>query len=358
MSGTHPPGRRFSKVFEGIPGAYYREAAGAFQEARAQTGCRASTTLRVAGVTFRLEFADDQTPGIILPTLAHSTSADDPAADWTIRCWEDASTGGTMPLPTPVMLTGQRHNCLFTVSDQRYRTFYHGWMETLMFIDREGEGYACYLDAAQLPMYEKAAPLRQIFNTALNLRGRQIVHAAAVGHPHGSLLLAGPPRSGKSTLAVQCLLQGMGFQSDDLCVISQDDPPRSWSIYNVAKLRDDSLSRVPSGLPLQSFIEGTEKKHFFHVNRVFPERLLPSAPLKAIVIPTITGESTSRLLQATRLEAMKALIPWSVHEVPTSDNLGEKIMLKALSRLPAYRLELGGNAEQTFTLLQTLLHEA
>lgn len=357
MNDQAHPARPLSRIYETLPGAYFREAADFFSQAADRAGST-EVVLQAAGMSFRMRFAGDVARPLILPTLAHHVAAAGTPADWTIHCWDDASTGSVMPLPTPQMRTDHRRNCLFAVSDQRYRAFYQEWMETLMFIDREGSAYGCYLNAPALPMYEKAAPLRQIFNTALNIQGRQIVHAAAVGYPEGSVLLAGPPRSGKSTLAVQCLLQGMGYQSDDLCVISQDDAPRSWSLYNVAKLRADSLSRVSNDLPLRSFTEGNETKYYFHVNEVFPERLLPSAPLKALVIPRITGEPDSRLRPATRLEAVKALIPWSVNEVPTSDNLGEKIMLKAVGHLPAYRLELGSDEKQTFELLRKLIHES
>jgi hypothetical protein len=305
-----------------------------------------------------LRFAGELAAERILPSIAHLVVSSDTSPAWTLNCWDDSTTGSRMTMPTGEMLAHRQRYCLGIVSNSRYRAFYQEWLETLSSVDRAGEAYTCYLNASALPMYEKAAPMREILNVMLNFQGKQIVHAASVGYATGTLLLAGPARSGKSTLAVQCLLQGMGYQSDDLCVLSCEECPRSWNLYNVAKLRDDALARVSTGFPLSTFTEGEETKHYFHVNRVYPERIVPVAPVKALLIPEITGEVSSELIPVKRLEAMRALIPWSVSEVPASDAMGERIMLKAISHFPAYKLRLGTDSEQTIKLLHELIHQS
>jgi hypothetical protein len=356
MNRGDAPKRPFSKVFEKVAEAYFQEAKDSFSRASSQAGISRDLKLRLADIPFRLLLAGDAVVERILPSIAHLVVREDISAEWTLHGWDESSTASAMTMPTQEMMINQQHYCLPLVSNQRYRAFYQEWLETLSFIDREGEAYTCYLDAGRLPMYEKAAPMRQVFNAALNIHGKQIAHAAAVGYAHGSVLIAGPARSGKSTLAVQCLLQGMGYQSDDLCVISGEENPRSWSLYNVAKLRDDALARVSPDFPLLSFTEGEETKHYFHVNQIYPERILPVAPIKALLIPEITEEAQSRLIPVKRLDAMRALIPWSVSEVPTSDNLGERIMLKALGHFPAYQLRLGSDPKQTFELIKDLIN--
>jgi len=347
--------RPLSRIYETLPGAYFREAREAYQRAVRNAGISHNVLLRVAGILIQLRFAGDVAQRMILPTLAHLIEDTKDTPQWIFHCWDDASTRSAMPMPTAEMKNDHRRNCLHKVSDRRYVAFYQEWMEVLSFIDREGEAYACYLDASSLPMYERAAPLRQVFNTALNLRGCQIVHAAAVGDNEASLLIAGPPRSGKSTLAVQCLLRGMRYQSDDLCILSHDCPPRSWSLYNVAKIREEGVGPISSELPLEAFTEGEERKYFFHVNTSFPDQILPVAPVKALLIPKITGEPISRLSPATALDGMRALLPYSISEVPTADNSGEKIILKALGHLPVYHLHLGSNSDKTCLMLKDFL---
>ena len=74
--------------------------------------------------------------------------------------------------------------------------------------------------------------------------------------------------------------------------------------------------------------------------------------MKALFIPQVTAEPVSRLVPATRLDAMRALVQWSLSEVPSADTLGAKIMLKALGQVPAYTLHLGSNPRQTLDLLR------
>lgn len=355
MSQDRARNRPLSKVFDKVAEAYFQEARESFLRAVNRVGTSSDLKICLAEVSFRLRFGGDVAAAMVLPSIAHLVVQEDSPEPWKIYCWDDSSTDSAMTMPTQEMMAHHQRYCLSIVSNMRYRAFYQEWLDTISLIDREGEAYTCYLDAAQLPMYEKAAPMRQIFNTALNTKGKQIVHAAAVGYPHGSVLLAGPARSGKSTLAVQCFLHGMGYQSDDLCVISSEEIPRSWSLYNVAKLREDALSRVAPDFPLLSFTEGEETKYYFHANEVYPDRILPVAPIKALIIPEINGETLSQLIPASRLDAMRALIPWSVSEVPTSDNLGERIMLKALGHFPAYKLRLGSDFKHTLKILKDLI---
>lgn len=151
---------------------------------------------------------------------------------------------------------------------------------------------------------------------------------------------------------MQCLAAGLHYQSDDLCVVSAEDPPRSWCLYRNAKLRADSLSLAPPGLPLRAFTEGGETKHCFLADEAFPGCLLPAAPWKALAIPRITRAPESRLRPASPLDAMRALVPWSVSEVPAAGNAGKKIMLRALARVRTYHLDVGTNPAQTMALLK------
>ena len=361
MSDASSKVRPQSRILETLPEAYFKESAETFARALAATGSPKEIIIELAEMRICLRFAGDVLIPLIVPTLAHLVSDKTGPVDLTICCWDDETTRSKMALPTGLILTEHLRNCLHSVSNHRFSAYYHEWMGVLCTIDlQDNVAYYCYLNAAAMPMYEIAAPMRQIFNEAFNQRGKQLVHAAAVGSSQGSVLLAGAAKSGKSTLAVQSLLLGMDYQSDDLCVISQEESPRSWSIYNIAKLREDSVSRLGKAVPeLSHFIEGEEKKSFFYAHQHFPKKVLKEASIKALVIPMITNEATSRLTVTTRIDAMRALVPWSVSEVPTSDpQLGGKIMLKAINQLPSYKLEVGRDEKQTIGLLRSLIHES
>jgi len=205
-------------------------------------------------------------------------------------------------------------------------------------------------------MYEVSGPLRPLLNAALNRRGLQIVHASAIGTPEGSLIFAGPPFSGKSTLAVRSLLDGLGYQSDDLCVVSAEARPRSYSLYNIAKLRDDCVPRFPSLAPvLSSFVEDFEKKSYFYVQEQFPERVLKVAPIRALVLSHVVDEPVSRLQRGTRQAAIVGLVNCTSKEIPMSGITGEGIMFKAINRLPIWHLLIGRDKDRPIELVRELL---
>jgi hypothetical protein len=246
------------------------------------------------------------------------------------------------------------------MTNERFHTFYVPGVRILSCMDVESAtGYSCYFDAEHLSMYEVSGPLRPLLNAVLNRRGLQIVHASAVGTPEGSLLFAGPPFSGKSTLAVSALLDGLSYQSDDLCVLSSEDAPRSFSLYNIAKLREDCLPRFPDLAPVvSSFVEDFEKKSYFYVHEQFPQQVLKVAPVRALVLTHVVPQPISRLMRATHKAGVVGLMNCTGKEIPMTGIKGEGIMFKAVNRLPIWDLLIGRDGRSLELVHQLLERQA
>jgi len=316
--------------------------------------------ITIAGLKVCIRGAGDWLLPKLGATLEHLKTGPLLDGDFTIHCWDEATTGCASPLTEQWAQYVDRYCCLNGMkglTTERYRNFYMEWVGAFCAIDMETKtAYCCYRDAARISMYEVSAPFRSIFGTLLNLHGMHLVHASAIGSTRGTLLFAGPPGSGKSTLAIQCLQAGMGYQSDDLCVLRGGPAPHSLSLFNIAKLREDALPRFKELHPiLAHFQEDEEKKAYFYVHRHFPERVLREAPIRAVVLPVVTDQPVTSMERAAPMEAVLGLISWSVKEIPKADALGERIMLQALSRLPAYRMRLGRDEESTLNLIRSLL---
>lgn len=351
--------RPVTEIGSHLPESYFREAETAFAQAVAHTGGGAEFFIELAGLKICLRDAGGALLPRIAATLAHLEVQNGAPVDFTISCWDHKATGAGMPLPARWMVNQAAFCCLRILTNPRFRTFYIEWMRILSCVDLQSNtAYCCYEDAERLLMYEISGPLRPIFNTILNRKGMQLVHASAIGSHGRSLLFAGAPGSGKSTLAVFCLQEGLSYQSDDICILTCEKQPRSLSIYNIAKLREDACPRFPSFAPLLTHFqeENEEKKAFFYVNEHFPDQVLKEAPVRAVVLPNIVDEPVSRLERATPIEAVRAVIAWTDREIPKSDTLGDKIMLQALARLPAYRLHLGRDHRSTLDLIRGLLN--
>jgi len=340
-----------------LPPAYFAEAARAFEVARSVAGGECEFAFRIGGVRFRLRIIGSELAHRITRTLAHLRLEPGGEPDFTICAWDDKAAGAPLPRPKRWMLGRDGKSCLRALTDTRYQTFFVEPVRILSCVDLGTRiGYSCYLDASRLSMYEVSGPMRPLINAVLNRRGMQLVHASAIGTPTGSLLFAGKPFSGKSTLAIRCLLDGLSYQADDLAVLTADEQPRSLCLYNIAKLRDDCLPRFASLAPvLDSFEEDAERKSYFYVHEQFPNRILNDAPVRAIVLPRIVDVECGSLERAAARDAMEALIACTVLEVPAADALGEAIMLRALRRLPIWRLSLGRDEAHTLKLVRQLL---
>jgi hypothetical protein len=351
-SSTPPP-----HVSSGPPEAYFRELEQAFARAQSGIGETRDFTLNFDGVVIRLRFIGDALPTRLLPTLAHLQAPATSPVDYTICCWDDRVARSALPPPAAWMQEGARQDSLPVLTDARFRTFYVPWFPLMSAIDLvDRTAYCCYSTSANLLMYEVSSPLRGLLNAILNQRGMQIVHASAVGTPEGSVLIAGAAFSGKSTLAMMALQDGLAYQSDDLCVLTAEAQPRSLCLYNIAKLREDMQSRFPVLQPLlTTFEEGGERKGYFYVHEHFSDRVMKAAPVRALVLSRIVDEPISQLTRASRTDAVRELVYQSMREIPTVPGPGERILLQALSRLPLWQLSVGRDGPQTLALIRQLL---
>jgi hypothetical protein len=357
MSAGPSWGGQATQLGSDLPASYFAEAEQAFAQALFITAEENEYFFSVGGVRFRLRIIGNNLARTITRTLSHLQIESCPQPDFTICAWDDKVAGAPMPRPKRWMLGHAGKHCLQSLTDARFHSFFVEPVRILSCLDHETRtGYSCYFDASHLSMYEVSGPMRPIFNAVLNRHGKQLVHASSVGSVNGTLLFAGRPFSGKSTLAVRCLLDGMSYQADDLCVLSADEKPRTLSLYNIAKLREDRVPYFPALAPvLSSFVEDAEKKSYFYVHEQFPERLLKDAPLQAIVLPHIIDEELSRLEPATGRDAMEGLLKWTVLEVPSATGFGEQMMLRAIKRVPIWHLHLGRDEAHSLKLIRELL---
>jgi hypothetical protein len=79
-----------------------------------------------------------------------------------------------------------------------------------------------------------------VFTLAARTQGLVSLHAACVGRGGHGILLMGSSGAGKSTVALQCLLQGLDFLSEDAVFVAPDTL-RATGIANFLHVRADSL---------------------------------------------------------------------------------------------------------------------
>jgi hypothetical protein len=210
------------------------------------------------------------------------------------------------------------------------------------FDERASRAYMFVVDAARIPWYERAAPLRTVLQWGLTGPQRLLVHAGAVGVDGHGVMLAGPSGSGKSTIAVAAVLAGHDFLGDDYVLIDRPgNGPHVHSLYATAKLAP-SATRLLSELPARyrGPLPPDASKHVVDVGTLRPARLRATARIAAIAIPRVRAGAGTRLRPASASAALMALAPTTVFQAPRNDGAALRPLASLVRQVPAYTLDL------------------
>jgi hypothetical protein len=267
---------------------------------------------------------------------------------WFVRLYENWS-----------LMCGPRGEILDFNCDE-ISAIYHPGPDVLSVLDREnGEAFYLLRDDAPLPFWELSSPFRHILHPWFDSRGLQYTHAGAVGGLNGGVLLAGKGGSGKSTTSLLCVSAGMLYVADDYCLTRPEDG-QVFSLYNTAKLKGpEDLERLPemSGRSFNedSFEHGGVGKGTFNLSELWPERMAAAFPLRAILLPTVTDKVESSLEPCSQGDALLALAPSTVAQLPFSGEADCTRLAALADKVPAYRLCLGSDLGLIPVLISALI---
>jgi hypothetical protein len=335
-----------------------------FDEAAARLGVT-DRFLDVAGAKLQVRCAGNDSE--IEAAFAHLIGSSGTSADLTIHVW-NCSVPATDYFLTLVLeklhanwgaVCGSRGEVL-DFHSERVPVIYHPGPDILSVVDiGRGQAYFMKRDASPLPYWEIGSPFRYILHAWFSARGLQFVHGGAVGTSQGGVLLVGKGGSGKSTTSMLCVKDGLLYAGDDYCLA---DPKTGFlfSLYNTGKLKGaEDLERLPEmtgrSRNRDSFEQGGVGKGIFFFSDIWPERLTPGFPLRAILIPRVSGQRDSRLEPCGKGEALLALLPSTVAQLPTANQADCDRLAELAGELPAYVFHLGSDLEQIPALVRRLL---
>jgi hypothetical protein len=337
------------------PGVAQLEAAFGEVTARAPIEER---SLRIGGHHVLLRFAGPGAIPAIASAFAHLTVAPAAKPELVVDIWDSASTGAAPP-PRPEVDPESPVGAFYFFEDPPARGVFQPGIQALSVVDL-GSDRAWYwvADPAGLPYWERAAPIRQILHWWMATRGHQQVHGGAVGTPDGGVLLVGKPGSGKSTSSLVSLVSELCYAGDDYSMVSIEPRPWVHSLFSSGKVHPENLSRLPHLKPALWNGErlATEKAVLF-VDQHFPDRPIEGFPLRAIVLPTITGGPYTRAVPASRAAALVALAPSTVFQLHTAGSEALQYMTHLVRKVPAYVLELGADVSEIPGVILALLDE-
>jgi hypothetical protein len=305
-------------------------------------------TFRIAGRKVAMKFAHARHVDQFTKALTHLHAPEAPA-DLTLSVWDGERPAANHLLRAYLFTltnwwydyTGPRGQ-LLDVHGGDVSAFYDPLAGLLTAYESGSKsGFLWKRDTEQMPYFEVCAPARVAMHAWLRSEGMQMVHGAAIGTESGGVLLVGPGGSGKSTSALACLDSSLSYLSDDYCVVArQGSEFQVHTLYGAAKLVGEiDLARFPELAVWNRPADGEKAAMFLHEQR--REKWIEQFPLKAILVPAVTGEQGTSIESCTKAQALEALAPSTMAQMPASGAEDLAFLAEMVRTLPCYRLRAG-----------------
>ncbi len=333
-----------------------------FEAAAANTSGPIERCYQLAGRPLRVLFAGETMLRRFAPALEHLRVPDAPDGAHTVSVWDAASTG-TEPAPVSVPEESPL-GTVFTHSDLTRRALYMVGLRSLSVFDAEANASWYWTgDAARLPGWECASPIRHVLHWWLSSQGLQQVHGGSIGTERGAVLIVGRGGRGKSTTTLSALGSGLKYVGDDYVAVELATKPIVHSLYNAGKLEPHHLARFPhlrelATLDVSDPLTDFEKpKAIVYVHAHFPAQTVASLPLVGIVIPTIDLSQPTAIVPASRGEALRGLAPSTLLQLHVGDQSLLSGLTELVGQLPAFTLRLGPDVESVGPLIASLVDD-
>jgi hypothetical protein len=343
------------------PREFFDRTEAAFEAAAARAG-RARRRFEVAGRTIELAFAGPALSERLGAALAHLETADDGRApDLSVSIWDAASTGVRAPPPPWRKEDHLANGEIRGWQDERVKAFFQTEAQTLSLFDvpaRRGLFWA--RDARALPFYEEAAPLKTIVHWWARLHGLQLAHGAAVGGAGGAALLVGKSGSGKSTAALACLEAGLLYASDDYALLDEGGgDPAVLGLYASAKIHARDVDRFPGLAALVANRErlAAAEKAVLLLGERHRAQIARRLPVRAVLLPRVTGRRETRALACSPGRALLALAPSTMLQLPGPCQESLDLMARVVRRVPCFVLEVGTDLRAIPAAIERILSE-
>lgn len=208
-------------------------------------------------------------------------------------------------------------------------------------------GVQLMASADAFPPWEPGAPLRAFLHWEYAARGMRLAHAGTLGANGKGVLLAGAGGAGKSGTVAAGLLNGLDSVGDDYVLVDLANGVTARPLFSTLKqdprgfARLGLIDRLPAHGPLN-----WQGKHTFHIDDIAPRPVPETLDIVALVVPHIGGGGTSSIVPVSRRDAMIALAPSGIAQMPGERESGFRFFSDLTRLLPCYRLSLGTQPQE------------
>jgi hypothetical protein len=330
----------------------------AFASAQRRVPSAPDRIFELAGDSMRLRYAGESLPAIFGPALAHLPPAG--AGDrWEFLCWDGKATGLRPPAPSGSWpSTWPADGMFFPFGPQSTRVSIVPETGLItIFCTASRRALIWVPDARELPGQNYGSPLLNIFAWWSNSAGLRLLHAGCVGTDRGAVLLVGKGGAGKSTTCLLCAEAGMDYLSDDYCLVRISPAPVAFSLYCSGKLHQEHVQNFPgfASIAVKPRVDPLAKPIVF-VGQHDRFTVKIRSPLRAILVPAISGESTTSVEPTTAAAALQALAPSTLLQLPNDGRESLPALARLVRALPCFRLKLGTHFAEIAPAVRTLVN--
>ena len=201
--------------------------------------------------------------------------------------------------------------------------------------------------ADAFPPWEPGAPLRAFLHWEYAARGMRLTHAGTLGANGKGVLLAGAGGAGKSGTVTAGLLNGLDSVGDDYVLIDLAGGVTARPLFSTLKQDAQGFARLGLAQRLRAKSPlNWQGKHSFRIGDIAPRPVPVMLDIVALVVPHVSGGGASSIMPASRKEAMIALAPSGIAQMPGERESGFRFFSDLTRLLPCFRLSLGTDPQE------------
>jgi hypothetical protein len=293
----------------------------------------------------RIDFVTPELAAAFSPAFAGATSAAAQVAD-DGEVWQITVASGSGGTPAPALVPAERGGDMrLGAGPEAYVLWMGRHAPTLYAVDLERRQALYWVeDAAAIPAWERSRPFLPILQVMLDATPWIAVHAAAIARDGGAVMLTGPGRAGKTTLALAALKAGWRYCGDDY-VLLRTDVPEVAPLFATARLRDDMAARFPwIGTVLREVSQELgERRHELVLGGQGGGGVIGGAELKAMLLLDRRGAEAPQFGPATRTAVLSTLMANTLVATPGYEAARTAKVMRLLALLRPRRFDPGAD---------------
>lgn len=209
-----------------------------------------------------------------------------------------------------------------------------------------------------LPYWEHGSALRHHIFWGSLACNQGILHSAVISNGRHGAMIAGPGGSGKSTITAAAMQSGWRTTGDDFVVISNPQHPVSHRLFDVLKLTgmaEEMFGEFAAQAMNPGRAEG--EKAIIRMSGACPDSFVESLPVTVILSARLSHEPKSRIVPASRLQLVRALVPSTASLMRTGLEDIFAFSSELLRNLPCFEFQIGKNPFEGLEVLDAFLKD-